>query len=169
MKRFACLAATFGAFGIASASVNLNIDLQYQTVVRPSSGSIQVVFTGTVDMLLPTFYVDVAWLETPASASNNTLNPTYDPAFLAYANAQVPGADYVGNLFSVEVASTTPLGFYWLNGGFNNPLSELVVDATDGQITTSDNEMYGVNVVPEPATMAVLGLGAAALLRRRRK
>lgn len=39
-----------------------------------------------------------------------------------------------------------------------------------GQLPTGGNTLYITgNPVPEPATMAVLGLGAAALLRRKRK
>ncbi|HRK20849.1 MAG TPA: PEP-CTERM sorting domain-containing protein [Fimbriimonadaceae bacterium] len=33
----------------------------------------------------------------------------------------------------------------------------------------SNSVSYSVQIVPEPATMAALGLGVAALIRRRRK
>ena len=165
----------FSLFGLAAvvsahAALNLNINVPYQTVVRPSSGTIQVVFTGTVDVLLPNFDVDVAILEFPGSSSSVFLNAAFDPAFITYLGGNSPGVDYSGNLFSVDVSSTTPQDFYWLNSGNNNPLSELIVFASDNSGHSSwDNEMYGVTVVPEPATMAALSIGAVALLRRRRK
>lgn len=39
----------------------------------------------------------------------------------------------------------------------------------NGNVIESDVETYTVNVVPEPASMVALGLGAVALIRRRRK
>lgn len=39
----------------------------------------------------------------------------------------------------------------------------------DGTFVESHTETYTVNVVPEPASMVALGLGAVALIRRRRK
>ena len=155
----------------AAASLNININVPYQTAVRPATGSIFVLFTGTIDVLLPTFDVNAATLEFPLDASSNVLTGTFDPAFNTYLGSAAPGVDYAGPLFSIEVTSTSPLGFYWLNPSGNgfSALSEFLVSASDGAQTATDNEFYGVTVVPEPVTMAAVGIGVAALLRRRRK
>lgn len=169
MRRFFLSAAGALVSSIAAASLNLNIAVPYQTAVRPASGSIFVVFTGTVDILLPTFDVTAATLEFPEDSSSNVLTGSFDPAFISYIGASSPGVDYTGNLFSIEVTSTSPLGFYWLNGNGLSALSELLVTASDGTRTATDNEFHGVTVVPEPATFAALAIGFAALIRRRRK
>jgi hypothetical protein len=141
----------------------------YQTAVRPAAGSIFVLFSGTVDVLLPTFDVNQAQLEFPQDSLANSLTGAFDPAFSTYIGTNSPGVDYTGPLFSIEVTSTSPLGFYWLNGNGFSALSELIVTTSDGTRTASDNEFFGVTVVPEPATIAAIGLGFAALIRRRRR
>ena len=85
--------------------------------------------------------------------------------------ASAPGVDYSGALFTSEVDSTDALGLYWLNGSGSGltPLSEFIVSASDGSFTAVDNEMYGVDVVPEPASLAALSIGLAAIARKRRK
>src|SRR5688572_16217891 len=114
MKTFA-LAVLLAVSAVSSAAINLNIDVQYQTAVRPSSGSIFVSFTGTVDVLLPTFDVSSAFLEF-ASNGSDFLPGAFDASFLAYLSASAPGVDYSGALFTSEVDSTDALGLYWLNG-----------------------------------------------------
>jgi hypothetical protein len=169
MKTLA-LAVVLAVSAVSSAAINLNIDTQYMTVIRPSSGSVFVTFTGTIDVLLPTFDVSSATLE---FAGNGTdfLPGAFDAGFLAYLGAAAPGVDYAGALFTAEVSSTDDLGLYWLNGSGSGmtPLSEFIVSATNGTETATDNEIYGVDVVPEPASLAVLGLGLVAIARRRRK
>jgi len=167
MKKLSLLAAAFGMIASAQAGFNLNIDSQYQTAVLPSSGSITVTFTGTVDVLLPNFDITGASLEFPYANSSDFLNDAFDSNFLTYISGSSPGVDYSGALFTVTVTSTTPQGFYYLDS--SGGLAELVVSGSNGTVSGSDNEFFGVNVVPEPATMAVLGLGAMALVHRRRK
>jgi hypothetical protein len=169
MRKLALALVVLGSVVSAHAALNLNIDVAYQTVVRPGTGSIFVTFTGTVDVLLPTFDVSSAIIEWPGSSANDFLPGTFDAAFVTYATGNNPGVDYTGNLFKVEVTSSTPLGFYWLNtspDGLSN-LSEFLVRATDGTNTATDNEFFGVTVVPEPATFVAVGIGALVLLRRR--
>lgn len=155
--------------GTASASLNFNIDVAYQTVGLPSSGSIQVMFTGTVDILLPDYDALVGIVENPDDGSNPALSVTFDPGFVTYLNGVNPGVDYSGNLFSLTVSDNTPLGAYILNAGGDSPLSEAYVTASNGNLNSIDNEFFGLTVVPEPATVAALALGGLALIRKRRK
>lgn len=168
MKKLA-LAALVGVSASSFGAVNLNFDLAYQVVTKPGSGSVFVTYTGTVDVLLPTFDVTAATVEWPGNGTD-FLTTTFAAPFLAYIFAAAPGADYAGALIEVEVPSTATDGLYWLNGsgsGFS-PLSELLVTASDGVSDATDNEFFGLMVVPEPGTVAALGLGALALLRRRK-
>lgn len=171
MRRIALILSALSVAAASQAALNLNIDTAYQTVPVPSSGTLTVLFTGTVDILLPTFDPSSAVLEFPGSASNVFLTASFHADFLNYLGTAAPGQDYTGNLFTVDVPSTTVPDFYYLNGsgsGMAN-LAEFIVSASDGVNTATDNEFYGVNVVPEPGTMAALAIGAAALLRKRRK
>ena len=169
MKKVALAAATLGAITSAQAGINVNIDVQYQTVaLQPSSFS--VVFTGTIDILIPTFDVKDASLEAPSNGSV-VLAAELHPDLIAYINGDSPGVDYSGNLFLVHVPPTTPLGNYWFRDLFGglSPMSEFFVRAEGSNFEANDNELYGVTVVPEPASMVALGLGAIGFFRRRRK
>lgn len=171
MNKLFTLAILASLGAAAQASINLNINQQYQTVAVPSSGSINVVFSGTIQILQPNVDFNSAALESPASGSGPFIGTSFDSGFLAYLSQNAPGVGYSGNLFSVVVTSSTAPDFYWLNNGSAgiSPLAEfIVIGGVNGASDVKDNELFGVNVVPEPATLAALGLGAAALIRRKR-
>jgi hypothetical protein len=153
---------------MANAQVNFNLTNPHQTVAVPNAGSVNVVFTGTVDV---TSGWDVTGANVTLPSLINSapfLGGSFDPAFIAYVGGVTPGLDYSGNIFRITVTSTTPLGLYGFQSTTANPVQSTVT-ATNGTSTFVDNEAYSVNVVPEPATLAALGLGVAALVRRRRK
>lgn len=172
MKKLGFAVAALVATAPAHAALNLILNNPYQSVNQPLAGTTSVVFSGTVDVLLPFFDVTGATIELPGSTSNVFLNVNADPGFVAYIAGNNPGVDYTGTLFTVDVSNTTPIDFYWLNNGGTGPLSEFIVSGIGLDRDASDNEFFGVDVlnpVPEPATLAVLGLGAIGLMRRRRR
>jgi hypothetical protein len=157
-----------GALGFACSShagLNLNLD-QYLWFVLPANS---VTITGTVQ-LEPGWHVTVGSVEFPGNGTD-FLPVSFDPAFLAFVAAAVPGTDYTGNLFIVDAPAAATPGLYWLNNGPAgiSPLSEFILEASNGSVTTKDTEVYAVQVVPEPATLAILGGGVLALIARRRK
>jgi hypothetical protein len=154
---------------MASAGVNLNLNNPVETVNLPNSGSVNVVFTGTVDVL-PGWDASSATLYFPFLGSNG-LGGGFDSNFLTYLGGSNAGVDYSGNLFSITVNSTDAPGYYDFNSLSPTSTSQFVVGASKNGVSFSDNEYFAVDVqaVPEPASIAMLGIGSLALIRRRRR
>ena len=81
------------------------------------------------------------------------------PFFLDFPASLAAGEEVSGSFFEVTIANTAPpqtaTGNLILSGGADSSSSDVLVDAN-----------FTV-VVPEPATLAALGIGALVLLRRR--
>lgn len=172
MKKIALAAITVGAVASSQAFVNLNIDAQYQTGLIPNSGVTMVTFTGTVDILNPNYDVTSDLVEIPGLTSGGPFLGVFSvSSFQTYVAGFNPGVDYSGPLFQVAIMSSDLPGLYFQNNSSSGmtTFSEMIVRASDGVFIASDNEVYGVTAaVPEPASMAALGLGLLALARRRK-
>ncbi|MFW5697882.1 MAG: PEP-CTERM sorting domain-containing protein [Fimbriimonadaceae bacterium] len=101
-----------------------------------------------------------SWLGLP-SQPNYTFGDIADVTIQAPDAATLAGLGYVGSGAPRELGTNMAYGVNWV---FGDTLSNYV-SGDDGYIVANAN----VEAVPEPTTMAALGLGALALLRRRKK
>ena len=101
------------------------------------------------------------------------------------ANEDTPGFDFLDvtyggtNLFHVDLGDNQPVGLYHyvanaqiatlFDGTAKDLKFEVTTDSSLNSAAFIDNVSLNVTPAPEPATMAVLGMGALALIRRRRK
>lgn len=127
--------------------------------------------TGTYN---PGVNVSANLLDTTSQLTWTGYNVPGDSA--AVLDFALSGADQVaiqaGNRYIFEIASTTnPNGMIWLRNGATG------ANYTGGQAFRQRSPLNGnaardmtlaVTLVPEPATIGLLGLGALALLRRKR-
>ncbi|MBS1709050.1 MAG: PEP-CTERM sorting domain-containing protein [Armatimonadetes bacterium] len=173
MKRKLTLASLVAAAAVSQAGINFNIDNPDMSVVKPTSGFVLVDFTGTITTsagFAPTLDGGV---ELPSNGSALLTFDHFDAGLVAYLTAGVADSNYSGALFTFRVQSTDADGVYDLSStslGFS-PFAEAVIHAKKNGVDASDNEFLSVKVlsVPEPACLALLALGASALLARRRR
>ena len=145
---------TLAAFA-AAASASAVLDLQFTApadktlVLAPgASGVISGSVTGVIGDVSST------GLLTNLSPANFTV--AFTSEFQDYLDANT-SADYSGSILNVTALNTATPGMYFGAAA-----------VTDGG-PLADREIFAVQVTPEPSAFAALGLGAAALLRRRRK
>jgi hypothetical protein len=92
-----------------------------------------------------------------------------------FVESRVDIYDMSSNVLATAVFSGGDFGFGHediITAFSTNGIGGFSITATDGQSQIEGNtsvDNFRAEAVPEPATIAVLGLGAAALLRRRRK
>lgn len=174
-KQILVASALAASMASHALTVNLIIDDADPTVIRPDSGTTIYNFTGTA---LVTGQSNAWSLSVffPYLQGNNTDNliTMAHPDLIQGLN-HIRGTDggvYSGNLFSVQVQSTSDLGLY--DHRFNSAeLPEVRLAFYDPQGTTgNDIETFQVNVapVPEPTTLVLLGssLALAAITKRRK-
>ncbi|RYG21239.1 PEP-CTERM sorting domain-containing protein [bacterium] len=165
------LLLTLGASAFAAlsfASVNVNLDHEYWDGTPGSS----VTIFGTIT-LTPGWDIDIVEVEFPSNGTDSLVGG-FHPDLIAYL-LPVTSATYSGALFTIDIPATATPGLYDASSFFptNSSRAEFGVQATraSDNAKAGDYENFGINVqaVPEPGSLAALGLGAAAFLRRRKR
>lgn len=144
----------------ASADPTISLSTPDVTIVRPTSGSVTYDFVGTVAATAGSAFTGFG--ESYPSLLNSTTMLDVAPGTVDYSGTST----YTGVLFTVTVASTTELGYY---GYVSESNIRSTYYAFDDVGASSTPYSITVQAVPEPATLAALGLGASAFLRRRKK
>ena len=173
MKRILALTSLAVFAAAANAGVNFNLSNPDVTVVKPTSGSVLVTFSGTMTTS-EDFAPSQDWaIEFPGNGTDFIPFDSMNAAFANYLAAGVANSSYTGEMVSFRVDSSLLDGLYDQNdSGFGfSPFAEMVFHGTRDGLDAADNEFFSIRVtsVPEPTSMALLGLGALALLKKRRK
>ncbi len=139
----------------------------------PSSGSVTLTWTGSI-----TCSDDWVLFGAPDMSAMFQLNsnvglpfPVIAPSLSAFVASNGYGDDYSGDLFSITINAGQAPGYYayTLNSNDAARITANGQDVNFGGFSDSEAVSAQLNPVPEPATMVALGLGVAAVLRRRRR
>lgn len=158
---------SFGAYA------NITLDNAHQTVNQDTR---EIWFSGTItitqdwvslSMPVPHLFRQPGW----GDRLDSSLNA---PAFLTWLGnfgSHQAGATYTGDFFSLHQDIGDPTGVYDHTGASAVPPANFYMEFNQNQSSygRSNEVPFSVTVVPEPATMAALGLGVVTLIRRKRK
>ena len=154
MKQHLLALTLMGAL-VATAPAALNFNLTVNSGVVPSTG-------GTVTLIgsLSNLTADVALSDVSFSTPTG-MTLALDPAFLTYLASNTTDSYGVGNIATVTVAPGLAAGTY---------ASQIAVaDASLPGFTDAEAYVVQVRPVPEPASLAVMSIGALGLVRLRRR
>jgi len=173
---------TSSAYGgvVTFSPAEVTIDLPVLTtgaldvgVHQGALGPIQTVdlYIGSSSVNLTGFTFDPAFVSATAFRSGpllDTLQPIYSQSLYigGFLNAPVASFDPIGRM-TIDAAGL-PVGDYVLGVNSVTDQQRSAFGMPDGE--TIDNSLIGsaiVHVVPEPATLSLLGLGLLGFLRRR--
>ena len=165
MNKFGFSSLFGGLAALSSAQISIAVDHEYWNVQQGQSVTISGTITATGGL-----WVTNGGVEYARNASGILTNTVLTPAFIAYINGH-SGKAFTGDLFTVTTSLATATGTYDQSNasdGLDFTRSETYLIAWDGSKAAAT---YGIVVtpVPEPASMAALGLGTLALLRRKRR
>ena len=156
----ATLVATAGLLFVSTAAnaITITLDEYSKTVVQPTSGAVQVDFTGTVALTEGYSY--------GVSTSSTLWNAAGDQAYGMFAYGTF---NFTGVIFSLYF-DATDLGLYAFDSTLLAPayftLSECPPSGgvcTNAIVNYSVNVVRGETSVPEPASFTLLGAGLFGL------
>jgi hypothetical protein len=165
----AALVATAGLLFVSTAAnaITFTLDDYSKTVVQPTSGMVQVDFTGTVTLTQGYSY--------GVATASQLWNAAGDQSYGMFAYGTF---NYTGVIFSLYF-DATDLGLYAFDSSLVAPafytLSECAPNngvCTDATVNYSVNVVKAETSVPEPASFTLLGaglLGLAFTARRSRR
>lgn len=170
MAKAAALCVVLSSASLSQALfASISLDAPHKVV---SPGAQSIWFSGRIDVHEdnpgPILFVYHAYLEGSNFFKldvNNYSNAYF--SWLGSGGGKHAGDVFVGDLFELVVDANDPAGLY------HHRFNSLTTDSTayvDYDLDHRSNEAsFSVQIVPEPATLAMLGMGALALIRRRRK
>lgn len=149
-----------------ASALTLTLENPIVTATAPSTGVATFALRGTV-ALSPgeTFSGGGGANAFDGMGHSVSITQNFAPISVALNSART----FTGDLGFIEVESTDPTGFYNVDAtGFQGPYIAFEAITPQNTLVTS-YATYGVQVqaVPEPASLAALGLGTLGLLRRR--
>jgi hypothetical protein len=173
MKKLAAIAVMAGLAVNSFALFDLVVLSPDKVATLPSSGSITLTWAGSI-----TCSDNWVIFGAPDMSLMHQLNsnvalpfPVIAPSLTAFLTSNGYGDDYSGDLFSVTIDASQAPGYYAyvLNSNDAARITANGQDVNFGGFADSEAVSAQLNPVPEPATLLVLGLGAAAVLKRRRR
>ncbi len=164
--RSASLLALAFALPLGAQAVTLSNATVDVFVHRPGSGTVLAMVRGTLTATAAGEQIS-PFVDVPFQASGETL--TLDSVDNLQINAALAAnGTYTGSFFSYVVTPTTAVGVYDRTVNLSTHAGFRINSNLAGQPNVSSDYAIYVDAVPEPATVAALGLGAVAVLRRRK-